>query len=87
MFEFLRRVRNSEVHRDAKFLILSLEPSRQARDLQRSTASAAKMLGADTYAVMPVFDPHKLIELVKELQPSVPVLQQSATDAEKRRAE
>ena len=87
MFEFLQKVRDSEVHGDTKFLILSLEPSRQARDLHRSTASAAKMLGADTYAIMPVFDPRELVALIKKLQPSVPALQQSATDAEKRRAE
>lgn len=87
MFEFLQGVRNSEVHGNAKFLILSLEPSRRARDLHRSTASAAKALGADTYAIMPVFDPHELIALIKKLQPSVPMLQQSATEAEKRRSE
>jgi DNA-binding response OmpR family regulator len=87
MFGFLKGVRDSEVHRNAKFLILSLEPSAAGARLHRSTKSAGMALGADTYAIMPVFDPHELIALIKELQPSVPMLQQSATDAEKRRAE
>jgi CheY-like chemotaxis protein len=87
MFEFLKGVRDSEVHRNAKFLILALEPGAAGMRLHRSTASAAKALGADTYAIMPVFDPHELIALIKELQPFVPLLQQSATVAEKRRAE
>ena len=87
MFEFLKEVRDNEVHRNAKFLILSLEPSGKARSLHGSTASAAKALGADTYTIMPVFDPDALIARIKELQPSVPMLQQSRTDEEKRRAE
>jgi CheY-like chemotaxis protein len=87
MFEFLKGVRDSEVHRNAKFLILSLTPGASGARLHGSTASAGMALGADTYAIMPVFDPHELIALIKKLQPSVPMLQQSATDAEKRRAE
>lgn len=86
-FEFLKGVRDSAVHRDAMFLILALEPGTAGARLHRSTKSAAMALGADTYAIMPVFDPHELIELIKQLQPSVPMLQQSASEEEKRRAE
>ena len=87
MFEFLRSVRDSEVHRNAKFLILSLAPGAAGERLHRSTASAGMALGADTYASMPVFDPRKLIALIKNLQPSVPMLQQSVSEEEKRLAE
>jgi CheY-like chemotaxis protein len=87
MFEFLKGVRESEVHANAMFLILALEPGGHGARLHRSTEGAAKAFGADTYAIMPVFDPHALVELIKTLQPSVPTLQQSATEAEKRRAE
>jgi hypothetical protein len=36
---------------------------------------------------MPVFDPHELIALIKKLQPSVPMLQQSASEEEQGRSE
>lgn len=87
VFEFLKGVRESEMHRNAKFLILSLAPGAVGARLHHSTASTGMALGADTYAIMPVFDPRELIALIKELQPSVPMLQQSTTAAEKRRAE
>lgn len=87
MFGFLKSVRESAVHKDVKFLILSLEPGATGARLHRSTKSAAVALGADTYAVMPVFDPYELIELVKKLQPSVPLLQQPMSATEKRRSE
>lgn len=86
MFGFLKRVRDSEVHRNAKFLILSLAPTAWGTRLDRSTASAARALGADGYAIMPVFHPHKLVALIKQLQPPVPMLQQSATAEREHRA-
>ncbi len=86
MFQFLKRVRDSEVHRNAKFLILSLAPSALGARLDVSTARAGLALGADTYVIMPVFDPQELVARIKKLQPSVPLLQQSATVEEKRRS-
>lgn len=87
MFQFLKRVRDSKVHGDAKFLILSLEPGALGSRLDVSTARAGLALGADTYVIMPVFDPQELVARIKKLQPSVPLLQQSATYEEKRRSE
>ena len=87
MFGFLKGVRESEVHRNAKFLILSLAPGTLGARLHHSTASAGLALGADAYVDMPVFDPHKVVALIKKLQPPVPMLQKSATSEEKRRSE
>lgn len=87
MFEFLKGVRDSEVHRNAKFLILALEPGAAGLRLASSTARAGMVLGADTYVIMPVFDALELVAEIKKLQPSVPMLQQSVTAEEKRRAE
>lgn len=87
MFEFLKSVRHSEVHGHVKFLILSLAPGAVGAQLHGSTARTGIALGADEYAIMPVFDPHKLVALIKKLQPCVPMVQQSATEGEKRRAE
>ena len=87
MFEFLKRVRDSKVQGDEKFLILSLEPGASGARLDVSTARAGLALGADTYVIMPAFDPQELVARIKKLQPAVPLLQQSATHAEKRRSE
>lgn len=87
MFEFLKGVRNSEVHGHTKFLILSLAPGAAGARLHGSTARSGMALGADEYAIMSVFDPHELVALIKKLLPSVPMVQQSATEGEKHRAE
>lgn len=87
MFEFLKRVRDSKVHGDAKFLILALATGAMGTLLHPSTARAGFALGADTYVIMPVFDPQELVARIRKLQPSVPMLQQSLTEEEKRRSE
>jgi len=83
MFQFLQDVRHSDMHRKAKFLILSLAPGAIGERLHNSTASAGLALGADAYAIMPVFDPDELVALIKKLQTPVPMRQQSSTPAEK----
>lgn len=87
MFEFLKGVRDNEVHRNASFLILSLNPGEAGARLDRNATRAGMLLGADDYAIMPTFDPSALIAHIKKLQPRVPMLQQSATPEEKRRSE
>jgi len=87
MFEFLKGVRDDVVHRNVNFLILSLSPGEIGARLDRSATRAGMLLGADAYAIMPIFDPSALIAHIKSLQPRVPMLQQSATLEEKRRSE
>ncbi len=82
MLEFLCSVRTSELHASAKFLILSMEPSRAGALLDRSTAKAGKALGADKYVVMPVFDAAELVAQIQLLQPAIPMLQQAETDGD-----
>ncbi|HKQ26336.1 MAG TPA: response regulator [Burkholderiales bacterium] len=67
-FQFLQEVRRSKVHRNARFLILSLTTGAIGERLHRSTASAGMALGADAYAIMSVFDPEELVALIKILQ-------------------
>ncbi|MDP2310252.1 MAG: response regulator [Pseudomonadota bacterium] len=85
VFEFLKGVREDEAHGDAMFVILSLEPGSFGARLDRSTKSAALALGADSYLIMPLFDPGELIAELRKLQPAVPMLRQSPTTEEKRR--
>ena len=86
MFEFLRGVRKSKVHGNAKFLILSLTPGAMGKRLHRSTASAGVALGADAYATMPVFDPDELVALIKKLQSPIPMPQKSTPAEREHRA-
>jgi CheY-like chemotaxis protein len=87
LFDFLRGVRESKIHGDAMFLILSLEPGETGARLDRSTRSAAMALGADGYVIMPKFDPRELVVQIRHLQPDIPMLQQCNTSEEKRRSE
>jgi CheY-like chemotaxis protein len=77
VFEFLTAVRRNEVHRNSAFIILSLEPSPIAARMEGSTASAAMALGADGYWQMETFDPDKLVEIIEEMRPAVPLLQRA----------
>src|SRR5436190_15358797 len=52
MFEFLKGVRDNEIHRDAGFLILSLSPGEVGARVDRIATRAGMLLGADAYAVM-----------------------------------
>lgn len=87
MFKFLKDVRANEVHSKVAFLILSLEPGTSGARMDRSTERAGMLLGADGYLVMPVFDAPELLAQIEKLLPEIPMLQQSATEKEKRDAE
>lgn len=87
VFKFLQEVRKNEIHGNAAFLILSLEPSETGVRLDRSAERTGILLGASGYLVMPVFDAPALIAQIRKLQPLIPMLQQSATPQEKRDAE
>ena len=87
MFKFLKDVRDHEIHNNAAFLILSLEPGAIGARLDQSAARAGIALGANGYLIMPVFDALELIAQIQKLQPDIPMLQQSATEEEKRLAE
>jgi DNA-binding response OmpR family regulator len=87
MFQFLKSVRDDETHQNSAFLILSLEPGSVGAQVDLSTARAGMALGADGYLIMPEFNPKELIAQIAKLKPAVPLLQQSTTAEEKRRAE
>ncbi|MES2644542.1 MAG: response regulator [Myxococcota bacterium] len=87
VFAFLQHVRGHALHAKSMFLILSLESGQHGAYLDRGAARAGMALGANAYVVMPVFDEKALIAQIRQLQPDVPTLQQSATPDEKRTAE
>ncbi len=77
MFEFLKRVRNSSLHRDSMFMILSLAPTPTGTRLNGMVADTGRHLGSDVFISMPVFDPEKLISEIKKLLPATPWLERS----------
>jgi len=84
MFEFLHGVRNSDnpLHRNAAFLILSLESGKIGTLTDKSAAATGLTLGADAFVSMPEFDVNTLVQHVRRLRPPVPILQQTANEVE-----
>jgi CheY-like chemotaxis protein len=77
MFEFLKRLRSSETHRDSMFMILALAPGPTGVKLNHSVAYAGRTLGSDAFISMPVFDAVQLIAEIKKLLPAVPWLERN----------
>jgi len=75
MFEFLRRLREDPVHKMTVFIIMALEPGPTGTRLNGSVESSGKLLGADAFINMPVFDAARLIKAIKTLLPLVPALE------------
>ncbi len=76
MVEFLQKLRASTVHKNSMFMILALAPGPVGHKLNTSTERAGRLLGADAFVNMPVFDAALLIAEIKKLLPAVPMLEQ-----------
>ncbi len=74
VFEFLKRVKAPDsMHKDVAFVMLCMEPNPLASTINKSTALAGKLLGADKYVYMPSFDAERLMNEVEPLLPPVPL--------------
>jgi CheY-like chemotaxis protein len=82
MFEFLKRLRHDAIHKKSMFMTLSLAPGPIGVQLNDSTEKAGRLLGADAFVSMPVFDAPQLITEIKKLLPLVPMLEKSRLEAE-----
>lgn len=82
MFAFLHGVRTSDnpLHRNAAFLILSLESGKIGSHIDKSTAATGLALGANDFVQMPIFDAYLLEQHLRQLLPSVPILQQTGAN-------
>ena len=73
VFEFLQRVKAPDSnHKEVPFVMLCMEPNPLASALNKSTALAGKLLGADKYVYMPQFDAAHLIAQVEPLLAAFP---------------
>lgn len=74
VFEFLQKVKAPfSLHKDVPFVMLCMDPTPQASSINKSTELAGKLLGADKYVYMPVFDAEHLISEVEPLLPVIPL--------------
>ena len=76
LFDFLNKLRASEIHQDARFMILALEPGPIGAIANDTTQKVGKLLGADAFVSMPVFNAELLIKEIDKLLPAIPVLEQ-----------
>jgi CheY-like chemotaxis protein len=82
MFSFLKRLRSNPIHKDSMFLTLALAPGPVGAGANTSTENAGRLLGADAFVSMPVFDAVQLIAEIKKLLPQVPWLEKSRLEEE-----
>lgn len=82
LFEFLKRLRLDPLHEDTMFCALALAPGPMGIKVQEYTEKAGRLLGADAFLSMPAFDAPLLIQEIKKLLPSVPVLEQERKEEE-----
>lgn len=82
MFEFLRRLRKDPIHKQTIFIILALESGPTAVRLNASVELSGKVLGADAFIDMPVFDAAQLVAEIEEMLPLVPALEVSRLEGE-----
>ena len=75
VFEFLHRLREDPIHKHAMFMTLSLAAGPIGVRLNDSTERAGRLLGADAFVSMPVFDAPQLIKEIRKLLPLVPALE------------
>jgi CheY-like chemotaxis protein len=86
LFEFLTRVRLDPIHKKSMFMTLALAPSSTGTRANDSTEKAGRVLGADAFISMPLFDAAQLIAEIKKLLPPVPMLEKDRLeDAEKKK--
>ncbi len=77
VFEFLQKLRSNDEHKDSMFMILSLADGPVGVVLNHSTKTAGRLLGADAYVSMPIFDAVVLIAEIKKLLPQIPWLERN----------
>ncbi len=84
MFDFLKRLRTDVLHKNSMFLTLALAPGPIGTRMNTAAESTARLLGADAFVSMPVFDAEQLICEIKKLLPEVPMLEQSKIETKRR---
>jgi CheY-like chemotaxis protein len=69
VFDFLRQVKSSPLHRDVPFMLICSEPSEVGLFVSEVVAKAAHVLGAAKYLVMDTFNGRQLMREINALLP------------------
>lgn len=77
VFEFLQKLKSNPIHKDSMFMTLSLAPGPIGVQLNESVEKAGRLLGANAFVSMPVFDAEQLIAEIKKLLPLLPALEKA----------
>jgi CheY-like chemotaxis protein len=85
MFEFLKRLRKNPIHKDSMFMTLALAPGPMGSKVNDTAMNAGRLLGADAFVSMPVFDAPLLIAEIKKLLPEIPMLEKGKRAEEEKR--
>jgi CheY-like chemotaxis protein len=86
MFDFLKRLRANPIHKESMFMTLALAPGPIGIKANDAAKNVGRLLGADAFISMPVFDAPRLIAEIKNLLPAVPMLERGKReDAKKSR--
>lgn len=69
VFDFLREMKRSPLHKDVPFMMLCSDPGDFALAINRSVETAASVMGVDKYLTMPKYD---VVRLIKEITAMIP---------------
>ncbi|MBX3150315.1 MAG: hypothetical protein K2Z81_09220 [Cyanobacteria bacterium] len=72
VFDFLKEMKKSPLHKDVPFMMLCSEPGEFAMAVNRSVQSAATVMGVDKYLTMPEYDVHRLMKEIVAMIPDRP---------------
>lgn len=75
VFDFLRRLRINPIHKKSMFMTLALESGPIGKKANPTAEKAGRLLGADAFVIMPIFDSEQLIAEIKKLLPTIPMLE------------
>ena len=67
MFDFLRRLRLDPIHEKTMFMTLALAPGPVGAKVNSTAEKTGRLLGADAFLNMPVFDAAQLIAEIKKI--------------------
>lgn len=72
VFDFLRQMKKSLIHKDVPFMMLCSDPGEFAMAVNHSVQTAATVMGVDKYVTMPKYDVGRLMKEIAAMIPDDP---------------
>ena len=80
VFDFLRKMKQSPLHKDVPFMMLCSDPGEFALAVNRSVQTAAAVMGVDKYLTMPKYDVNRLMKEIAAMIPERPPSKEHEAD-------